>query len=195
MSNLEVYGYIYMIEHVSKKKRYIGQTNNVKNRMCRHKSDAKSGMSGALYDAIRLHGVDSFTVSVIDYAFTKEELNEAERYYIELYDTFHGEGYNCTEGGEGVGTGENNHFYGRKHSEESREKMSRNRKNKLCNGEHPMATSIIQLTLKGEFVAEYSTINECAEAVGVSRHAISNCCRGKSKSSGGYKWVYKDEKS
>lgn len=42
----------------------------------------------------------------------------------------------------------------------------------------------------GTFVSTYSSVIEAANAVGVTYSAIVNCCRGKTKSSGGYRFEY-----
>lgn len=43
----------------------------------------------------------------------------------------------------------------------------------------------------GVVVAEFCSAKEAQEKTGACRSRISNCCRGKSKSSGGYQWKYK----
>ena len=48
---------------------------------------------------------------------------------------------------------------------------------------------VLQYTLDGQFVAEYSSINEAARQTGVNQTSISYCCR---KSAGGYNWKYKE---
>lgn len=48
---------------------------------------------------------------------------------------------------------------------------------------------VLQYTLDGQFVAEYSSINEAAKQTGVNQTIISYCCR---KSAGGYNWKYKE---
>lgn len=51
---------------------------------------------------------------------------------------------------------------------------------------------IIQYDLQGNYLATYSTIMAAAKAVGVTKGAISHCCCGVSKSSGGYIWKIDD---
>lgn len=48
---------------------------------------------------------------------------------------------------------------------------------------------VIQLTLNGEFIKEWSEMQEAAKAIGVTPPNISDCIRGKQKSSGGFKWM------
>lgn len=47
-----------------------------------------------------------------------------------------------------------------------------------------------QFTKEGEFVRDYESASEAARAMGVSKYSISNCCRGKQKTSAGYIWKY-----
>ena len=49
---------------------------------------------------------------------------------------------------------------------------------------------VLQYTLDGQFVAEYSSIIEAEKQTGI-RH-ICCCCKGKRKTAGGYIWRYKD---
>ena len=39
----------------------------------------------------------------------------------------------------------------------------------------------------------YISVKEASERTGVNPSSISNCCRGKSKSAGGYVWEFKKE--
>lgn len=45
----------------------------------------------------------------------------------------------------------------------------------------------------GEILAEYASIVEATNAVGLkSKGDISKCCKGKTKTAGGFKWKYKE---
>ena len=48
-----------------------------------------------------------------------------------------------------------------------------------------------QLTLKGEYITEFKSVNEAARQLKLDSSAISKACRGKLKSTGGFKWRYK----
>ena len=59
---------------------------------------------------------DNFTLEVIDFAENAEELKEKEKYYIKFFNSRDRKiGYNLTDGGDGT--------FGRKHSEETKEKL------------------------------------------------------------------------
>lgn len=131
MSNLEIYGYIYMIENSSNKKKYIGQTVDRKKRMERHLQNMRNGVQSKLYSAMRKYGEEVFTISILEAVYSKEEADEAEEFYIELFDTYHGDGYNMTLGGDGFVKGEHHPMYGKTHSEESRRKIGLGHKGKV----------------------------------------------------------------
>lgn len=101
------YGIIYKIENKINKKIYIGQT--VKTFKQRYRNDlAKYTHNEELRKDILLYGIENFEITKeLDIAKTKEELDEKERYYISLYDSFRN-GYNETIGGDSLGSGKNN---------------------------------------------------------------------------------------
>jgi hypothetical protein len=52
---------------------------------------------------------------------------------------------------------------------------------------------VIQLTLNGDFLKEWNSVTEAGDCLGINFKGISNVCRGKSHSSGGFKWIFKSE--
>ena len=50
-------------------------------------------------------------------------------------------------------------------------------------------------TVDGEYIKTFSKITEAADAVGVHRHHITNVCKFKMVSSGGYLWLYENEQN
>ena len=78
--------------------------------------------------------------------------------------------------------GEKAYWYGKHHTEESRNKTS---KSMGVNG-------ILQFSKEGEFIAEYPSIMEAERRVGCDKGNICKCCKGKYKSVGGYIWKYKE---
>jgi group I intron endonuclease len=54
-------------------------------------------------------------------------------------------------------------------------------------------TAVIQLDINGNFIAEYTSIKEASQVTGTHDTGIIACCRGRYKSSGGYKWMYKED--
>lgn len=49
---------------------------------------------------------------------------------------------------------------------------------------------VTQYTLDGVVVAEYDSVHEAAEATPANRSYITQCCKGKRVSSGGFLWAY-----
>lgn len=92
-------GFIYKIENIINHKIYIGQTTkkNPEKRFKEHIYKAFSSPNTFLHEAIRKHGVENFTFSVIEEVENKD-LNEREMYWISYYDSYN-KGYNMTLGG------------------------------------------------------------------------------------------------
>ena len=49
---------------------------------------------------------------------------------------------------------------------------------------------VLQYTLEGELIGKYSSSAEAETTNNISRSKVGECCRGKRKSAGGYKWKY-----
>jgi len=50
---------------------------------------------------------------------------------------------------------------------------------------------VIQLTTENVFVKEWDILNEASRELNISKGAISNVCKGRQKTAGGFKWEYK----
>lgn len=59
-----------------------------------------------------------------------------------------------------------------------------NRKNRRCK-------PVIQYTVQGEYIREWSSVNEIERELGFSEGSISYCCKFNGNQSHGYKWRYK----
>ena len=89
---------IYKIENKINGHVYIGQTQRtLRSRVQYHKHSNKFPIG----KAIKKYGFENFAVSVIDYAYTKQELDEKEQFWIRIYNSKAPNGYNLTDGGEG----------------------------------------------------------------------------------------------
>lgn len=51
---------------------------------------------------------------------------------------------------------------------------------------------VIQYSLNGEFIAEYSSILDAQDKTGACYSSISRCCSGIQKTAGGFVWKYKN---
>ena len=56
--------------------------------------------------------------------------------------------------------------------------------------EHPNSKQIIQLTLDNEVVRTFDSTMDVERELGFNHAHISKCCKGRYKSSYGYKWAY-----
>lgn len=98
-----MYGIIYLVTNKINLKRYIGQTTmTLKARWQRHCSHANEPEPQGLHAAIKKYGKENFSIRQIEECATKELLNEREVFWIAYYNTFLGDGYNRTPGGEGA---------------------------------------------------------------------------------------------
>ena len=96
---------IYKITNKTNNKCYIGQTIKIaEERWKEHQSHAfgthPNDINKTLYRAIRKHGIENFTFEVLqDNIETFEQLDKAEIYWIDFYNSFI-KGYNETFGGQ-----------------------------------------------------------------------------------------------
>lgn len=136
--------HLYCITNLVNNKKYIGQTTreNPMDRWAEHEKEVKSTSKRSntiLYNAMRKHGVSNFTFEPIACCLDVDSLNKTEELLIKQHKSHISEGgYNIRWGGKnkiiseytrkkisksntGKRTGKNNHFYGRKHSEETKQ--------------------------------------------------------------------------
>jgi hypothetical protein len=182
--SLEPYGVIYLAINKINGKKYIGQTQTtLETRIQRHYNRAKYENT-IFYQAIRKYGKSAFDWKIIDTANFADELNKKEIYWIKQHRTFvdweNSCGYNMTLGGDINVL-----------SVETKQKISEYAKSRV--GElHPRAKAIVQLTLRGKFVAEHATTVELEDRYGWKRSTINDCLKGRKGSAYGYRWFYKD---
>lgn len=119
-------GYIYIIENLINNKKYVGQTINPEHRWKRHINDDVKNPSLIIGKAFNKYGIENFTFTVIEEC-PDDKMDEREIYWIKTLHTYIKDpdcnGYNMTPGGEKL-FGENNPFYGKTHSNETKEKLS-----------------------------------------------------------------------
>ena len=86
----EVKKYIYKITNTINNKSYIGQTNDIKRRICEHLEGIGSKL--LLKDFVK-EGIKNFTFEVLETS-PKIIVDTVEDYHIEKLDTLHPRGYN-----------------------------------------------------------------------------------------------------
>lgn len=135
---------VYKITNQHNNKSYIGWTSQpLANRWSQHKKLAQKNQDNRpFYNALRKHGTECWTIEIIESVEDKSQAKQKEIEYIELYQTY-STGYNATRGGDGnndikmsaesnqarsialKGKAKNyNRMAGKKHTEESRKKIS-----------------------------------------------------------------------
>ena len=183
MNNFVVY------KHTSPSgKVYIGQTNNYKKRC----TPGNYKSSPYFYHAIQKYGWDNFTHEILEKNLSQEQANQYEIQYIKEYNATNSEyGYNISEGGDHRTSmkGKNNPFFGKKHSEECKQKLSEQHRH--------IRTKAVECINTGEvFESSYYAAQWC----GISKQGIQRCCVGGRPTAGKHpitneklKWRYKDE--
>ena len=191
---------------------YIGQTVRTLNeRIAEHKRKRNS----LLGQAIRKYGDACFSFEIIDEAGDIETLNEKEKYWITFYDCEVPNGYNQCNGGANTAgyhhkdsskekmrivkkeayRGVGNPFYGKKHSEEAKAKMSQARRGRTLTDEwrtkigYGLRKKVINLDT-GEI---FESVKAAAGQYGLKDTHITRVCKGKRKSTGGFRWSHYNE--
>lgn len=199
---------IYMHKNKINGKVYIGQT--IQQVEDRWKNGTGYKTCYIFYSAIQKYGWDNFEHIILEQGdWTQEELNEKEKYYINLYDsTNSNKGYNITKGGSdsispnalpaalkwmkdhpefGLARAADMLKWQNEHQEEmlimrreNVKKATEARKRKVrC-----IETGII-----------YESATEASRQVpNTQQGKICMVCRGQRKTNGGYHWEYVEEK-
>ena len=85
--------------------------------------------------------------------------------------------------------GEQNPFFGRKHTQETKDKISKANSGRISNKRKP----VIQYDLEMNFIKEWSSAAEAANSFGNNSCGhICDCCNGKRNIAYGYIWKYKE---
>lgn len=182
---------VYKITNKVTNKIYIGITNQGSGARYRHHwYESRIGEPSPIHRSMAKYGEDNFTLEIIDFADTYDELKEKEKYWIKQYNsTDKSIGYNLTEGGDGT--------FGRKHSEDTKEKirqkaigrkvseetkkkMSETRLGKCSDKqrEHLLkltvgqSKKIYQYDTDFNLIGEYNSIKEASKITGIDRNTI-----------------------
>lgn len=192
---------IYIIINSINHKIYIGSTINVSRRKSEHFNGLKNNNhpNKHLQNSYDKYGENAFSMYLLEYIDNKEDLLKREQYWIDLTCVTNRDiGYNISPtAGSTLGTfhseefkeqrrilslGENNPFYGKKHSSETLKKIS-NSKSK----------PIFQFDLDGNFIKEWESAMEIQNIKGYTRHGIYKSCNHKVKKYQGYIWIFKED--
>lgn len=220
---------IYVHTNKINGKKYYGITKDV---------NARWGVDGSRYidssckafsSAIKKYGWSGFEHTILKSGLTKEQACKLEKEYIALdktnicrYGNSHG--YNMTDGGDGVcggydKTGENNPFYGKKHSVETKKLISEvtlGHRSGVNNPAYGREISCSERTTISLSVSNYYMSHECktrrpvycitddkwfesvsdaSQYYGISPGLISGCCTGNAMSTHGKMFTYNSDGS
>lgn len=144
---------VYCHTNLLNGKKYIGITCQTPEQRFRNGKGYRS--SPHFYNAIQKYGWDNFDHSILYYGLSIEEAKKKEIELIKRYKTRTEKyGYNISPGGEGA-CGEDSPWFGRHHTEETKKKMSKQRKGMKQSDESRRKRSD---TLKGRIISEETKV-------------------------------------
>ena len=196
---------VYIHTNLINDKKYVGVTCQKPEYRWNHGEGYKH--SSHFYSAIKKYGWENFSHEIVADGLSENEAKEMEIELIAELDTMNRlYGYNSTIGGDGL------HGYkaseetkrkisefhtGRKRNEETKRKLSEAAKRnypkqaeQLLEGRYK---PVAMYDINDVFIKAFKSIVEAAAYIGATnaqRIHITLCCRGKRKTSAGYKWKY-----
>jgi len=118
------FGVVYIATDLSNNKQYVGQTVDFKRRIGEHLCGIRKKYVPLFERTLSSRGIGGF--NFVQFTYPIDELDFWEIFWITKLNTTFPYGYNLTGGGKAPrGTG--HPMYGKKHSEESKKKMSLSR--------------------------------------------------------------------
>lgn len=205
---------------------YIGQSIDIDKRFYRYSIlSVNIKKQTKLYRSFLKYGALNHKFEILKEC-NQNELNELERYYQEYYNSVD-DGLNCvyTKTKDKVGSPSketlekmsiaqkgNKNWLGKKHTQESKDKisiahkgmkysaeinLSKGRKGRKSNRIgffselHPRSKKIIQLDKEHNIINEWTCIMDIVRELGYSAGNISSCCSGRLKTYKSYLWKFK----
>jgi group I intron endonuclease len=208
-------GFVYLVRNIESGKCYVGQTRRKKaeDRWNQHRwSITRPKENGVLKRAMKLHGLEKFSFEVIC-EIPNEDLDAREIHEIADRDTIAPKGYNLQKGGkltsahpstrERLSQALKGKGVGRKHTEESKRKMSEASKGpksylfgvKLTDEQKmqkmldsTLAKKVNQYTLDGKFIKTWMSVSQVHRELKIKE--VSKTCSGVFNTQGGFKWTW-----
>ena len=160
---------IYKITN-PKGKVYVGQAIDISKRFRLYKGlHCKNQIR--LRNSLVKYGFSEHKFEVLEQCVV-EELNTRERYWQDYYNVLSEEGLNCV-------------------LTKTDSKSGKQSETSISKRVEKVKKPVLQYSLEGKFVAEWSSIKEAAESLNVQGGDIPACCKGKNKSAHGFIWRYK----
>lgn len=172
---------VYRYTNIVNGMKYLGSTS-YKYQSHRAGKDGKNyiKMCRRFGEAILEYGWPNFKYEVLEDSLTKEEAEVREKYWIEKENSIWPNGYNLEAGGKD----------GHSVNDDTKRKMSENRKGISLPCTFDQSKPIQQFTKDGHFVKEYPSLSEASRQTGILNTSICNNLKGRSKSSGNSIWRY-----
>ena len=175
---------IYKITCLPTREVYIGQSTAISRRWATHKRELKKGIHYNIHlqRTYNKYGEENFVYEILEQC-PATKLNEREKFYIKLYDSFNN-GFNQDIGGSDI-SGENNPMFGIKGKDAPR-----------------FIDYILQLDSNGKEVGRYESTIEAAESINGGTSPIIKCLnfwRGKEYDGRkhftykGFQWIYEQD--
>lgn len=199
--------YIYQIVNNINQKVYVGKTNfSIEKRWKEHIHDSKKEdiSNRPLYKAMNKYGFENFSIEVLE-EVSLDEVNEKEIYWIEKLGSFK-HGYNATKGGDGTHYLDYELIIKTYNEVKSAAKVAEILKidqkhilkiikeyNNMIYSKTENAKIAVAMLDKNteEILRIFSSIKEAENFVGCKgKGHISAVCKGKRKTTMGYKWKY-----
>lgn len=204
------YYFIYLTTNLINNKKYIGKHYGELN-------DDYLGSGKILQWAIQKYGKNNFTREILHISKNKEENNEWEKIFIEKYNAQKDKNfYNIAPGGDGGdlfhilpldkqkeirdnqsirSQGKNNPMYGKHHSEETKQKISKIDKGKMLGSKNDNAKSISAYADKNmtQLIKHFKTIQEALIWVGTKPTDYSGLRKSMSLNRPYKKYYWKEE--
>lgn len=143
---------------------------------------------------------EGLIVEILHITEDKDEALELEEFLIQEYGRIIDGGSlvnkSLFKGTGGISNkGEKNSMFGKKHSEESKQKMSeaqKGDKHHMYGKPSHRRKPVLQYSKNGDFIKEWTSIYDAAQELNLHQTNICYACNGKRKSSGGFIWKYKE---
>lgn len=207
--------YIYKITNNINNKIYIGQTiRTIKARWTQHCYQANNGSNSHLHCAMRLYGIENFTIEEIE-SCSMEQRYERETYYIKAYNSIEPNGYNWILAQDGPNFTMLELLYADWEDGNSviaianKYHVDPKRVSKLLQGAgvsqedimdrraisvgKRFSKKVIQYTIDGEFINSFMSASEAGRQLNMNRASISRCAIGGQLTYNNFIWQYEND--
>lgn len=184
---------IYLRTNLVNGKQYVGQTSNFIKREREWKClKTKYGNQFLINDREK-YGLENWKVEILAEADNREEAWELERRFIKDLNTVYPNGYNRAYGGK-TNEGGNKGYHNGREFEKGQTPWNKGVKGIHLSPETEFKGKKVLKLKNGEVIAIYNSVLEAAsDNENCYTGSISRTCKGKTKTAGGFEWMYKED--